>query len=159
MAQRILAAQPADATSLSLQGSLAYVIMKAYKNSISFALTQEHQAHESIVPWGLLLLQVVQREIPIELLPEDFDERERHPWSKCKKWACFALNRLFERYGNPSQLPSNMKERYGPFADRFVAQFAPEIFKAYLVLIERMIGGQWQSRKVKYFILSYLEEM
>lgn len=158
LSSRILTPSPTDAPSLHLQGSLAYLILKAYKNSISHTLTPAHQSHESIVPWGTLLLQVVQRPIDLTLLPEDLDEREKHPWSKCKKWALYSLNRLFERYGNPAGLPSNMKERYLPFAERFIAQFAPEIIKAYLGLVQRIVEGEWQSSKTKHYILSFFED-
>lgn len=158
LSQRILGPSPTDAASLALQGSLAYFILKAYKNSISHSLTPAHQAHDSIIPWGTLLLQVVQRPLPLELLPEDADEREKHPWAKCKKWAFYSLNRLFERYGNPSGLPRNMKELYLPFAERFIEQFAPEIVKAYLSIVSRVVEGEWQSRKSKYYILTFFEE-
>lgn len=158
LSQRILGPSPTDAASLTLQGSLAYLILKAYKNSISHTLTPAHQAHESIIPWGTLLLQVVQRPLDVSLLPEDLDEREKHPWSKCKKWALYALNRLFERYGNPSGLPRNMKELYGPFAERFIEQFAPEIIKTYLGVVGRIVEGEWQSNKTQHYVLTFFEE-
>ena len=97
LAQNILASSPADSASVTLQGTLLRLIVKAYKNSISHSLTTAHQAAESIIPWGQLLLAIAQRPIPAELLPEDVDEREKHPWSKTKKWALYALNRLFQR--------------------------------------------------------------
>lgn len=158
LSQRILEPQPTDATSLALQGSLAKLIVKSYKNSIAHSLTAPHQSNEMLVPWGTLLLQIVQRPLPVELLPEDLDERDKHPWSKAKKWACHSLNRLFERYGNPSSLPANMKQLYAPFAERFIVQFAPEIVKTYLSLVERIIGGEWQPRKVKHYLLAFFED-
>ncbi|KAK4053547.1 Nonsense-mediated mRNA decay protein 5 [Microbotryomycetes sp. JL201] len=158
LSQKILEPTPTDAGSLSLQGSLAKLIVKSYKNSISHVLTEAHQSNEMLVPWGTLLLQIVQRQIPLELLPEDADERDKHPWAKTKKWACFSLNKLFERYGNPSSLPSNMKQRYGPFAERFIAQFAPEIVKVYMGVVERIVSGEWQARKVQHYLLGFFEE-
>ncbi|KAM0788606.1 hypothetical protein ACM66B_001727 [Microbotryomycetes sp. NB124-2] len=158
LSQQILEPNPTDAASLALQGSLAKLIVKSYKNSISHALTEPHQSNEMLLPWGTLLLQIVQRPIPLELLPEESDERDKHPWAKTKKWACFSLNKLFERYGNPSSLPSNMKQRYASFADRFIAQFAPEIVKVYMSVVERIIGGEWQARKVQHYLLAFFEE-
>lgn len=158
LSQRILTPVPADTASLTVQGTLATLIIKAYKNSIAHTLTPGHQAHESIIPWGTLLLSIVQRQIPVELLPEDLDAREKHPWAKCKKWSLFALNKLFDRYGNPSQLPSNMKALYTPFAERFIAQFAPEILKTYLGVVERIVGGEWQSNKTKHLLLCFFED-
>ncbi|KDE03158.1 hypothetical protein MVLG_06352 [Microbotryum lychnidis-dioicae p1A1 Lamole] len=155
LSEHIITPSPSDASSYAAQGTLLALLIKAYKNSISHTLTPAHQAHDSIVPWGSLLLRIVQTPLAIQLLPEDEDEREEHPWCKAKKWSFFALNRLFDRYGNPSQLPSNMKELYLAFAQRFEQQFAPEILKAYLGVVERLIGGEWQSRKAKHFVLNY----
>jgi hypothetical protein len=51
-----------------------------------------------------------------------------------------------------------MKERYLPFAERFIAQFAPEIVKAYLGTVQRIVEGEWQSAKTKHYILSFFED-
>ena len=61
------------------------------------------------------------------------------------------------RFGNPSQLPSNLT-KYKPFAERFVASFAPEILKVYLRLTEANIAGTWLSRKAVHFIFMYYTE-
>lgn len=97
LAQKILSSSPSDSASFALQGTLLRLIVKAYKNSISHSLTPAHQAGESIVPWAQLLLAIAQQPVLAGLLPEDVDEREKHPWSKTKKWAFYALNRLFQR--------------------------------------------------------------
>lgn len=66
-----------------------------------------------------------------------------HPWS---------------RFGNPSQLPSNLKQ-YKPFAERFVVSFAPEILKVYLAQTEaRVQGRQWLSDRVIHLILAFYSE-
>lgn len=139
-------------------GAIIYIIIKVYKVSINSQLTQHHQTNESIVPWGKFLLEVAERQIDPTQLPQDEDDREIAPWYKAKKWACFTLNKLFSRYGNPSQLPSNLK-KYQPFADRFVVMFAPEILSTYLRLTEASIKGQaWLSKKQTHFLLRYYEE-
>jgi hypothetical protein len=75
--------------------------------------------------------------------------------------------RLFTRYGNPLLLSPNLstlsttktqKEVYGPFAERFIASFAPEIMKAYFVLVEREVGGEWVPMKVCSHLLSFFED-
>lgn len=103
----------------------------------------------SIVPWGTLFLQVVNRTIPESAQAADEEERQRAPWWKAKKWAyCLVrllyvsckssnairvqLNTLYARYGSPTQLAKNNVADYGAFAERFETSFAPEIFKAYL---------------------------
>ncbi|CEQ41895.1 SPOSA6832_03660, partial [Sporobolomyces salmonicolor] len=159
IAQKILAPAPSDSAAFTAQGTLLRLILKSYKNSIIHTLTPAHQAADSLIPWGTLLLTVVQRPLPLSALPEDADAREKHPWAKSKKWACWALNKLFTRYGSPTQLPKNMVKQYGPFANRFVEQFAPEIIKAYLSAVEKMVAhGEWWPRKGKYHILCFFEE-
>lgn len=111
------------------------------------------------MPWGRLLFQVVSLRIPKDLVPESEDARETCEWWKAKKWAFGCLNRLFTRYGNPSQLPGLMKKEYMAFAQHFVTAFAPEIFKAYLQQVELFVSGQeWISRKCQCAILSYFSE-
>lgn len=160
LANQILASTPTTPQALTTQGTLLRLILKSYKNSIIHTLTPAHQANEAIVPWGTLLLSVVAHPIPIELLGSDADPelREKHPWARSKKWACWALNRLFSRYGCPATLPKNLAEEYGPFAERFIGQFAPEILKAYLGQVEKMVGGAWFPSKGKYHILCFFED-
>jgi len=159
LAQKILAPTPTDPASFTVQGTLLRLILKSYKHSIIHTLTPAHQAGNSLVPWGTLLLTVVQRPLPLSALPEDLDAREKHPWARSKKWACWSLNKLFSRYGSPTQLPKNMVKEYGAFAERFVNQFAPEIIKAYLDAVEKMVAhGEWWPRKGKYQILCFFEE-
>lgn len=152
---------PSTPQALAHQGTLLRLILKSYKNSIIHTLTPAHQAHEAIVPWGTLLLQIVSHPLDPSLLPsaiDDPDLLEKHPWSRTKKWACWSLNRLFTRYGCPTSLPKNLVKQYGPFAERFVAQFAPEIFKTYLAAVEKMVRGEWFPKKGKYHILCFFEE-
>ncbi|GAA5868690.1 hypothetical protein JCM8547_003784 [Rhodosporidiobolus lusitaniae] len=159
VAQKILASTPSDASSFTVQGTLLRLILKAYKNSIIHTLTPQHQAPDALIPWGTLLLQVVQHPLNVAFLPEDPETREKHAWARSKKWACWALNKLFTRYGNPTQLPKNMVGKYGEFANRFVAQFAPEILNAYLAVVEKMVAhGEWFPKKGKFHMLCFFEE-
>ncbi|PWN34353.1 ARM repeat-containing protein [Meira miltonrushii] len=139
-------------------GSLIYLACKIYKTSISTNLTAYHQADENIVPWGQTLLQIVQKEVDPSQLPSDDEEREKASWWKAKKWAYFSLNKLFTKFGNPSQLPSNMK-KYKAFAEKFVASFAPEILKVYLAQVEGKVNGKvWISDRAIYLILTFMSE-
>ncbi|KAM0754334.1 ARM repeat-containing protein [Meredithblackwellia eburnea MCA 4105] len=158
LAQQIVAPLPADAASLQRQGALLQLVLKAYKNGIATVLPASLQVADSLIPWGTLFLTITTRELSPDLLPSDVDDREKHSWSKCKKWAVHSLNRLFMRYGSPSQLASNMKALYGDFADRFVKQFAPEILRTYLRLVERIVAGEWVASKVKHHMIVFFEE-
>lgn len=158
LAQKILEQNPTDIASLNQQGDFLYLILKSYKNAIQSNLIPALQASESIIPWGTLFLSITQRVIDINLLPTDLEEREKHSWSKTKKWSMYTLNRLFTRYGNPSQLPSNMKESYLPFATIFINQFTPEIMRSYLSLVERIVGGEWTASKCKHHMITFFDE-
>ena len=86
-------------------------------------------------------------------------ERERSEWWKAKKWAYGTLGRLFNRFGNPSQMATSLKDTYGAFAQHFVTTFAPEIFKIYLRQVELFVSGQtWLSKKCQYQIFSFFTE-
>ena len=63
------------------------------------------------------------------------------------------------RYGNPSQLPSTMKSDYQAFAEHFVNNFAPEIFKVYLQQTQLFVSGQaWLSKKCQYRVFTFFTE-
>ncbi|KAI0647875.1 ARM repeat-containing protein [Trametes meyenii] len=139
--------------------TIIHLILKTYSTSIILHLTPHQQGTESLVPWGRLLFQVVNLQIPKEAVPEDEDERERSEWWKAKKWAYKILGRLFHRFGNPSQLPSSLQKDYGAFAQHFVSTYAPEIFKIYLQQIELFVSGQaWLSKKCQYRIFTFFTE-
>ncbi|THH06885.1 hypothetical protein EW145_g3782 [Phellinidium pouzarii] len=139
--------------------TILHYILKTYRSSMILQLSKHQQSHESIVLWGRLLFQIVNLEVPNEAVPEDEDEREKCEWWKAKKWAFSVLGRLFHRYGNPSQLPSTLKADYLVFAEHFVTNFAPEIFKTYLHQVELLISGQrWLSKKCQYHIFSFFTE-
>ncbi|EGN93981.1 hypothetical protein SERLA73DRAFT_115471 [Serpula lacrymans var. lacrymans S7.3] len=139
--------------------TMLHLILKTYKSSIIVNLSTHQQSGESLVPWGRLLFQVVNLQIPKEVVPGDEEDRERSEWWKAKKWAYGILGRLFHRFGNPSQLPTPMQEEYGPFATHFVTTFAPEIFKVYLQQVELYVSGQaWLSKKCQYQIFQFFTE-
>lgn len=139
--------------------TMLHLILKTYKSSIFVNLSAHQQSPESLVPWGRLFFQIVNLNIPPEVVPADEVERERCEWWKAKKWTFATLGRLFHRFGNPSQLPSPMKKEYAAFSQHFVTSFAPEIFQLYLVQINLYISGQaWLSKKCLYHILSFYTE-
>ncbi|WFD32761.1 Nonsense-mediated mRNA decay protein 5 [Malassezia sp. CBS 17886] len=138
-------------------GEIVYYALKAYKTSMVITLTQHQQMQESIVPWGTLFLRVAQKPLDDAALADDAEAREKTSWWKAKKWAFYSLNKLFSRYGIPTQLPPSMKS-YRPFAETFLASFAPEILKAYLHICEGVIQGQWVSRPVARSLLLFFHE-
>ncbi|KAF8941533.1 hypothetical protein BGZ58_006936 [Dissophora ornata] len=133
------------------------IIFKCYHYTIQMDLSESQRDSASLIPWGTLFLQMVEKPVPTEGLPTDPEELEKHPWWKAKRWAYQCLNRLYTRYGNPVGLPSDSK--FKPFAKTFVANFAPNILTAYLKQIELWIAKQgWQSPRVLCLIGNFFEE-
>ncbi|GAA5795592.1 hypothetical protein HPULCUR_000953 [Helicostylum pulchrum] len=121
--------------------------LKIYHSSIQVDLPKCLQDPASLVPWGSLFVQLVDKKIPEQVLPEDPEEREQFIWWKTKKWAYHCLNRLFGKYGNPAMLaPSSTK--YTHFAKSFAVNFAPNILQTYLQQIDGWIKKEhWMSNK------------
>ncbi|KAI0754790.1 ARM repeat-containing protein [Daedaleopsis nitida] len=139
--------------------TILHLILKTYSTSIILQLSTHQQNSDSLVPWGRLLFQIINLQIPKDVVPEDEDERERSEWWKAKKWAYKILGRLFHRFGNPSQLPSSLQKDYAAFAQHFVTSFAPEIFKVYLQQVELFVSGQaWLSKKCQYRVFTFFTE-
>ena len=92
-----LLATPPSGPSQEIPTILHY-ILKTYRSTIILNLSKHQQSHDSIVPWGRLLFQVVNLRVPDEAVPKDEDEREKCEWWKAKKWAYSVLDRLFHRY-------------------------------------------------------------
>jgi hypothetical protein len=131
--------------------------MKIYHAGIQADLPQTLQDPSSIVPWGTLFLQLIDKPIPFDVLPADAEEREKYPWGKTKKWAYHCLNRLFSKYGNPSLLtPSASK--YMPFAKNFAATFAPNVLQTYLRQVEGWIKNElWIPQKCLALTSAFFE--
>ncbi|WFD45065.1 Nonsense-mediated mRNA decay protein 5 [Malassezia psittaci] len=146
-----------EQSDLPAVGEIVYYALKTYKTSMLITLTKHLQTQESIVSWGTLMLKVVQKPIDDSALASDPEERAKLSWWKAKKWAYYSLNKLFSRYGIPSQLAPGMRS-YKPFAEIFLANFAPEILKAYLHVVEANVTQQqWLSPPVTRSLLNFFQ--
>ncbi|KAG0315466.1 hypothetical protein BGZ97_008202 [Linnemannia gamsii] len=133
------------------------IIFKCYHYTIQIDLSERQRDNASLIPWGTLFLQMVEKPVPAEGLPTDLEELAKHPWWKAKRWAYQCLNRLYTRYGNPTALTSESK--FKAFAKGFVANFAPNILSAYLKQIELWVAKQaWLSPRVLCLIGNFFEE-
>ncbi|KAF8934669.1 hypothetical protein BGZ52_003629 [Haplosporangium bisporale] len=133
------------------------LIFKCYHYTIQIDLSERQRDNASLVPWGTLFIQMVEKPVPTEGLPTDLEELEKHPWWKAKRWAYQCLNRLYTRYGNPAALTSESK--FKEFANGFVRNFAPNILSAYLKQIELWVAKQaWLSPRVLCLIGNFFEE-
>ena len=153
----VSALMDSDHSDLPAVGEIVYYAMKTYKTSMMVTLTQHQQSNESIVPWGSVMLRIVQKSVVTDA-DADADAREKAPWWKAKKWAFYSLNKLFSRYGTPSQLAASMK-MYKPFAETFIHNFAPEILKAYLHTADGIVSQHvWVSKPVLRHLLTFFSE-
>ncbi|KAF9161693.1 hypothetical protein DFQ26_004323 [Actinomortierella ambigua] len=132
-------------------------IFKCYHHTIQIDLSERQRDSASLIPWGTLFIQAVEKKIPTEGMPTDLEELEKHPWWKAKRWAYQCLNRLYTRYGNPPALTSGSK--FKEFAKGFVQNFAPNILSAYLKQVELWVAKQaWLSPRILCLIGNFLEE-
>ncbi|KAG0296044.1 hypothetical protein BGZ96_010335 [Linnemannia gamsii] len=133
------------------------IIFKCYHHTIQIDLSERLRDNASLVPWGTLFIQMVEKPVPTEGLPTDLEELEKHPWWKAKRWAYQCLNRLYTRYGNPTALTSDSK--FKPFANGFIVNFAPNILTAYLKQVELWVAKQaWLSPRVLCLMGNFFEE-
>lgn len=128
-------------------GEMLKLSLKIYHSSIYVDLPKCLQDPTSLVGWGTVFLQLVDKKIPNEIQPADLEEREKFIWWKTKKWAYHCLNRLFGKYGNPAILPPSLT-KYTAFAKSFVVNFAPNILQTYLQQIDGWIKNEhWMSNR------------
>ncbi|KAJ2991496.1 hypothetical protein HDV02_003755 [Globomyces sp. JEL0801] len=130
-------------------------ILKIYSCSIRMELSNALQSPDSLIPWGTLFLAVVSRQVPDGTFnfPNDADERAKHIWWKCKKWAYSCLNNLMGRYGRGGKT----NKRYAGFSKLFLNQFAPKIFEVFYQQLELTMTGVWMSPRVTQLSLTFLE--
>ncbi|KZT60613.1 ARM repeat-containing protein [Calocera cornea HHB12733] len=164
LASRSLTANPTHD-----EAEVLHLVVKCYWMSIQQDLAPCLQESDSIMPWGSLFLQIVSHQILLSaqgISPDNLDELAGTPYWKTKKWAFRVLNRLFAKYGNPSQLPTMHKKTYMPFATKFMASFAPEILRRYLSQVDLYITAQrsnnweqgWMTDRCSCLILDFLSE-
>jgi hypothetical protein len=115
------------------------------------------QQPDSLAGWGNLFLNVIKKDLPEDVLAGDDDERESHPWVKCKKWSLANFYRLFSRYSHHLQRRGD--ETYAQFAEHFVANMVPEILKAYFEQIQLWVDSKiWLGKACMFQILCFFEQ-
>lgn len=131
--------------------------LKSYHAAIQSDFPVCLQDPASLVAWGTLFLQLVEKKVDNDT-SLDAEDRERLAWWKTKKWAYHCLNRIFSRYGNPTLLASN-NTKYMGFAKTFVVNFAPDILHAYLKQVDLWVQHEiWLSHKCTALIAAFLTD-
>jgi hypothetical protein len=128
-------------------------ILKIYGCSIRMELSQHQQSTTSLVQWVTLFLDVICQSEPLINLTNDPEELEKHPWWKCKKWAYTSLNSLMGRYARSRK----SDKKYIDFSKIFLDQFAVKVLEQYLIQIDRLINGEWVTKRVQQSLITFIE--
>ncbi|RKO96499.1 ARM repeat-containing protein, partial [Caulochytrium protostelioides] len=132
-------------------GEMVKVVVKTYTKTIRIELAPWLQQNDQLVPWATLLLQLVDKPIPVDA-SVDPEEREKQSWWKAKKWASKCFHLIMTRYARPKD------STYGAFGQAFIENFAPRVLTAYLHQVQ--ICAQrttWMSQRHMSGIADFLE--
>ncbi len=136
-------------------GEMLKFVLKIYKFAVYFDLPIPLQESQSLIDWGTLHLSVIQKEYPPDVLAIPESDRLTNPWSKCKKWAFFNLQRLFTKYAIPAK---GSKNEYINFLKLFNHNFVPQILQVYFQQIDGWVNKKiWLSGPCIYHLLGFLE--
>ncbi|PIO74938.1 hypothetical protein TELCIR_03041 [Teladorsagia circumcincta] len=72
---------------------------------------------------------------------EDREERAHTVWWKCKKWAIKLLDRIFDRYGSPNQVPVS----YVVFAKHFLTKWSSSALEVIMILLNAQRNNVYVS--------------
>lgn len=150
--QQLISQLLADATVFSVL--IQKQILKIFHALIQYSLPLQLINNTVITQWMEILRAVVDRDVPPETLEVDEDDRPQLVWWKCKKWALYIINNLFERYGSPG----STTEEYFEFADFFLKTFAVGIQQVLLKVVDQHRQKQYVAPRVLQQSLNYLNE-
>lgn len=141
-------------------GEMLKDILKIYKCATYQEIPKELQEPQQMTDWGSLMLEVIRKDLPEDVLKLSEEERETNSWVKCKKWAFKNLHRLFSRYSlNARHLPAKKNAVYADFANNFIDNYVPEILRVYFEQIELWVSKRtWLGQASISNILAFLEE-
>ncbi|KAJ3067526.1 hypothetical protein HDU98_009244 [Podochytrium sp. JEL0797] len=130
------------------------MIIKIYLKSISRDLPPALQDSASLVPWGTLFVNIIEKDLTfVNDLVHDEEEREKHQWWKVKKWSFRCLHMFLMRYCSRRE-----EKEYANFSNVFIHHFAPGIATAYLSVVNKVISGMWVTRHVRQQISTFLAD-
>lgn len=143
----------------AVAGEMLKDILKIYKCATFQELPKDLQDPKVMADWGNLMLNVIRKELPQEVLKLSPEDRESASWVKCKKWAFANLYRLFYRYAAPRKVTQKKNSQYADFASAFISSYVPEILSVYFEQIGLWVQQKvWLGRAFLYNILAFLEE-
>ncbi|XP_066524159.1 importin-8 isoform X2 [Hoplias malabaricus] len=129
-------------------------ILKIFHALVQYSLPLQLLSNTVMTQWMEILRTVVDRDVPLETLEVDEDDRPELVWWKCKKWALHIITRLFERYGSPG----NVTKEYFEFADFFLKTYAVGLQQVLLKVVDQHRQKQYVSPRVLQQTLNYLTQ-
>ncbi|XP_022733037.1 importin beta-like SAD2 isoform X2 [Durio zibethinus] len=131
---------------------LIKLICKIFWSSIYLEIPKQLLDPNVFNAWMILLLNVLERSVPLEGQPLDPELRKSWGWWKVKKWTVHILNRLYTRFGDLKlRNPENRA-----FAQMFQKNYAGKILECYLKLLGIIHVGGYLPDRVTNLILQYL---
>ncbi|GER26335.1 ARM repeat superfamily protein [Striga asiatica] len=131
---------------------LIKLICKIFWSSIYLEVPKQLFDPNVFNAWMVLFLNILEKPVPVEGQPADFELRKSWGWWKVKKWTVHILNRLYTRFGDVKlQNPDNKA-----FAQMFQKNYAGKILECHLNLLNVIRVGGYLPDRVINLILQYL---
>nr|CDJ83806.1 Importin-beta domain containing protein [Haemonchus contortus] len=146
--KQMLDNQSAEAVIIKKQGLKIIYVMTQF--SIHFGML----SFERLDDWIQFSISCLSQECPAELNSiDDREERAQTVWWKCKKWAMKLLDRIFDRYGSPNQVPTG----YADFAKHFLAKWSSPVLEVIMILLNAQRNNVYVSDRVLHHALSFAQ--
>ncbi|GAB2230170.1 hypothetical protein Drorol1_Dr00014427 [Drosera rotundifolia] len=131
---------------------LIKLICKIFWSSIYLEIPKQLYDANVFNAWMVLLLNILERPVPIEGQPADPEQRKAWGWWKVKKWTIHILNRLYTRFGDMRLQNPESKA----FAQMFTKTYAGKILECHLNLLNTIRTGGYLPDRVINLIMQYL---
>ncbi|XP_057712393.1 importin-8 [Corythoichthys intestinalis] len=150
--QQLIIQLLADATVFSVL--IQKQIVKIFHSLIQYSLPLQLINNTVMTQWMEIFRAIMDRDVPVETLKLDEDDRPELSWWKCKKWALRVITRLFKRYGSPG----NVTKEYLEFADFFLTTYAVGLQQVLLKVLDQYRQKQYVTPRVLQQSLNYLNQ-
>ncbi|NWR69320.1 IPO8 protein, partial [Centropus unirufus] len=129
-------------------------ILKIFYALVQYALPLQLVNNQTMTQWMEIFRTIIDRNVPLETLQIDEDDRPELVWWKCKKWALHIVARLFERYGSPG----NVTKEYFEFSEFFLKTYAVGIQQVLLRILDQYRQKDYVAPRVLQQTLNYLNQ-
>ncbi|KAK2079907.1 hypothetical protein QBZ16_002302 [Prototheca wickerhamii] len=134
---------------------LLKLVCKIFWSSTYMEIPPPLASGEAVAAWMACIRGVIERPVPLELMPADPELRDDWAWWKAKKWALHIAYRAFNRYGSPDLCtePADVA-----FASAFKRDWALPLLQACLGQLAGLAQGRYLAGRACNLILQYLTQ-